>query len=111
MKLFGVSAADLFRDRRRVELDRKRAQLKTNKLRAYFSWYRIESNNYMSSDFQINFMLGYSLPILVGSVPLGGPLVYGLRRWNREWPLICIEMAQDHRAWSASVNALEAGQL
>ncbi len=46
---------------------------------------------------------------------LGGPRVYGLRRWNREWPVICTEMAQDCRAWSAIVrdafNALEAGQI
>ncbi len=46
---------------------------------------------------------------------LGGPRVYGLRRWNREWPSICIEMAQGRRAWSAivrdAVNALEAGQF
>ncbi len=42
----------------------------------------------------------------------GGPRVYGLRRWNREWPVICTEMAQDRRAWSAivrdAVNTLEA---
>ncbi len=46
---------------------------------------------------------------------LGGPQVYGLRRWNREWPSICIELAQDRRAWSAivrdAVHALEAGQF
>ncbi len=46
---------------------------------------------------------------------LGGPRFYSLRRWNREWPSICVEMAQDRRAWSAAVrdtvNALEAGQL
>ncbi len=43
---------------------------------------------------------------------LGGPRIYGLRRWNREWPVICTEVAQDRRAWSAivrdAVNALEA---
>ncbi len=46
---------------------------------------------------------------------LGGPWVHGLRRWNREWPSVCMEMAQDHRVWSAivvdAVNALEAGQF
>ncbi len=46
---------------------------------------------------------------------LSGPRVYDLRRWNQEWPSICIDMAQDRRAWSAAVrdtvNALEAGQL
>ncbi len=46
---------------------------------------------------------------------LTGHRVYGLRRWIREWPLLCIEMAQDHRVWSVAVkdavNALEAGQL
>ncbi len=46
---------------------------------------------------------------------LGGPRVYGLRRWTREWPVICTEMAQDRSAWSAIVrdaeNALEAGQF
>ncbi len=46
---------------------------------------------------------------------LGGPRVYGLRRWNREWPSISIEMAQDRLAWAAAVrdavNAFEAGQL
>ncbi len=46
---------------------------------------------------------------------LGGPRVYGLRRWNQEWPPICIEMAQGRRAWSAAVrdavNALEAGKI
>ncbi len=52
----------------------------------------------------------------------GGPghsqyvsMTYGLRRWNREWPVICTEMAQDRRACSAivrdGVNALEAGQF
>ncbi len=55
------------------------------------------------------------MTITEGLALLGGPLVYGLRRWNREWPSICIEMAQDRRAWSAAVrdavNALEAGQL
>ncbi len=46
---------------------------------------------------------------------LGGPRVCGLRRWTREWPVICTEMVQDRRAWSAivrdAVNALEAGQI
>ncbi len=46
---------------------------------------------------------------------LGGPRVYGLRRWNREWPSTCIQMTQDRRAWPTAVrdavNVLEAGQL
>ncbi len=50
-----------------------------------------------------------------GLALLGGLRVYGLRRWNREWPVICTEMAQDRRAWSAivrdAVNVLEAGQI
>ncbi len=44
---------------------------------------------------------------------LGEPRVYGLRRWDREWQSICIEMTQDRRAWSAivrdAVNPLESG--
>ncbi len=46
---------------------------------------------------------------------LGEPRVYGLRRWNRDMPSMCIEMALDRRARSAivrdTVNALEAGQF
>ncbi len=40
------------------------------------------------------------------------PRDYGLRRWTREWPPICIEMAQDRRAIVRDAfNALEAGQF
>ncbi len=35
---------------------------------------------------------------------LGRPRVYGLRRWNREGPSICIEVTQVRRAWSAIVR-------
>ncbi len=37
-------------------------------------------------------------------VLFGGPRVYGLRHWNREWPSICIKMAQDRRVWFAAVS-------
>ncbi len=37
---------------------------------------------------------------------------YGLRRWNGEWPSICIDMAQDRRVWSAIVrDAISALQV
>ncbi len=49
------------------------------------------------------------------SIQLRRPLNLNNRIWNREWPSICSEMAQDRRAWSAAVrdavDALEAGQL
>ncbi len=41
-----------------------------------------------------------------------GPAVVGIRRWNKEWASLAMDMAQDRRAWSAAVrdavNAMDA---
>ncbi len=46
-------------------------------------------------------------------VRLSGPIVYGLRRWNRDWMTIGIAWAQDRGAWAVAVQdaaiAMDAG--
>ncbi len=41
------------------------------------------------------------------------PAVVGIRRWNKEWASLAMDLAQDRRAWSAAirddVNAMDAG--
>ncbi len=63
---------------------------------------------------------GWQLKTWLGTIKedltlLGEPWVYGLRGSNRMWSSICIEKAQDRRAWPAIVRdtviALEAGQF
>ncbi len=45
-------------------------------------------------------------------VRLIGPAVVGIRRWNKEWTSLAMDLAQDRRAWSAAVrdavNAMDA---
>ncbi len=45
-------------------------------------------------------------------VRLIGPAVVGIRRWNKEWASLAMDLAQDRRAWSAAVrdavNAMDA---
>ncbi len=40
------------------------------------------------------------------------PAVVGIRRWNKEWASLAMDLAQDRRAWSAAVrdvvNAMDA---
>ncbi len=58
--------------------------------------------------------LGGPTEDLVEGHPVG-PRVYGLRRWNRELPVTCTQMAHNRRAWSPivrdAVNVLEDGQI
>ncbi len=35
---------------------------------------------------------------------LSGPVVYGPRRWNRDWMTIGIAWAQDRGTWAAAVR-------
>ena len=47
---------------------------------------------------------------------ISGPTVYGLRTWNRNWLQLSINLAQDRRAWSATVrdavnNRVEASNI
>ncbi len=35
--------------------------------------------------------------------PLSGPQVFGHARWTKDWVKVSSELAQDRRAWSASV--------
>ncbi len=37
-------------------------------------------------------------------VRLIGPAVVGIRRWNKEWASLAMDLAQDRRAWSAAVR-------
>ncbi len=41
-----------------------------------------------------------------------GLTVVGIRRWNKEWASLAIDLAQNRRAWSAAiqdgVNAMDA---
>ncbi len=37
-------------------------------------------------------------------VRLIGPVVVGIRRWNKEWASLAMDLAQDRRAWSAAVR-------
>ncbi len=41
-----------------------------------------------------------------------GPAVVGIRRWDKEWASLAMDLAQDRRAWSAAVrdavNAMDA---
>ncbi len=43
---------------------------------------------------------------------LVGPAVVGIRRWNKEWTSLAMDLAQDRRAWSDAVrdtvNAIDA---
>ncbi len=40
------------------------------------------------------------------------PGLVGIRRWNKEWASLAMDLAQDRRAWSAAVrdalNAMDA---
>ncbi len=36
--------------------------------------------------------------------PISGPRVFGHERWRKDWVNVCSELAQDRRAWSASVR-------
>ncbi len=36
--------------------------------------------------------------------PLSGPRVFGNARWRKDWVKVSSELAQDRRAWSASVR-------
>ncbi len=36
--------------------------------------------------------------------PISGPRVYGHARWRKDWRKVSSELAQDLRAWSASVR-------
>ncbi len=36
--------------------------------------------------------------------PISGPRVFGHARWRKVWVKVSSELAQDHRAWSASVR-------
>ncbi len=46
-------------------------------------------------------------------VQLIGPAIVVIRRWNKEWASLAMDLAQDRRAWSAAVrdtvNAMDAG--
>ncbi len=41
-----------------------------------------------------------------------GPAVVGIRRWNKEWASLAMDLAQERRAWPAvvrdDVNAMDA---
>ncbi len=37
-------------------------------------------------------------------VRLVGPAVVGIRRWNKEWASLAMDLAQDRRPWSAAVR-------
>ncbi len=36
--------------------------------------------------------------------PISGPRIFGHARWRRDWVKVLSELAQDRRAWSASVR-------
>ncbi len=36
--------------------------------------------------------------------PISGPRVFGHARWGQDWVKVSSELAQDRRAWSASVR-------
>ncbi len=36
--------------------------------------------------------------------PISGPRVFGYARWRKDWVNVSSELAQDRRAWSASVR-------
>ncbi len=36
--------------------------------------------------------------------PISGPRVFGQTRWRKDWVKVSSELAQDRRAWSASVR-------
>ncbi len=48
-------------------------------------------------------------------VRLIGPAVVGIRRWNKEWASLAMDLAQDRHAWSAVVrdvvNAMDADSV
>ncbi len=38
--------------------------------------------------------------------PISGPRVFGHARWRKDWVIMPSELAQDRRAWSASVRVV-----
>ncbi len=46
----------------------------------------------------------WATTIKAGLKPLSGPRVFGHARWRKDWVKVSSELAQDRRAWSASVR-------
>ncbi len=36
--------------------------------------------------------------------PFSGPRSFGHARWIKDWVKVCSKLAQDHRAWDASIR-------
>ncbi len=46
----------------------------------------------------------WTTTIKVDLEPIAGPRVFGQARWRQDWVKVSSELAQDRRAWSASVR-------